>query len=209
LSDGKRSRRYRLKPLNPVSQAIYDCVEARIMASIDEEFRGFDWNEILKKAPRTAAETPTVSSVEGGQVLSGSTIYNLGVPVQNQGEGSELEQLLEAMPFCESAEDLATVIEGVPLAVVGEAIFMSSDQSHRKQLEAWLEALNQPVVEVEPQLIQIKVGDRLSLAKDLFTTTKGKVVVILEWFGDSGRTNGGLVALSEIQSGIWQFMPSG
>jgi hypothetical protein len=143
LSDGKRSRRYRLKPLNPVSQAIYDCVEARIMASIDEEFTGFDWNEILKKAPCSAAETPAVSSVEGGQVLSGSTIYNLGLPVQNQGEGSELEQLLEALPFCDSAEDFAAMVEDCSVEVIEDAIALQDTQPRRLQLQGWLDVMRE------------------------------------------------------------------
>ena len=90
-----------------------------------------------------------------------------------------------------------------------DVIFASSAPHRREQLEAWLQALNQPDVEVEPQPIQIKVGDRLRLAKDLLKTTRGKVIQILEWFGDWGETTWGSVALTEIESGTWELMPSG
>jgi hypothetical protein len=117
---------------------------------------------------------------------------------ENEVLALPLKRLIEALPFVDSAEKFAAVIEGIPLAAVDEAIFVSSAPHRREQLKAWLKILNQP--------FQIKVGDRLRLARDLFTTTKGKVVEILEWFGDSGRTNGGLVALSEINSGTWELV---
>jgi hypothetical protein len=86
LASGKRARKYRLKPLDPISQAIYDCIEARIMASIDEESIVLDWEEILKKAPRPVAETPIETGVEVGHPLSGTTIYNQGEGVQVEGD---------------------------------------------------------------------------------------------------------------------------
>jgi len=116
--------------------------------------------------------------------------------------------LVEALPSCESAENLAAVIKGSALETVEDAIFFQPEPQ-RSQLTQWLEVLNQPTVEVEPQPIQIKVGDRLRLAKNLFATSKGKVVQILESFGDLFETNWGAVALSEIQSGTWELMPSG
>jgi len=132
-----------------------------------------------------------------------------GSASQVEGAGSALEQLIEALPFAESPEDFASIIEGSPVEVVEDAITVSGDQPRRKQLEAWLEVLSQPAVEVEPQPIQIKVGDRLRLAKDLLKTTRGKVIQILEWFGDWGETTWGAVALTEIELGTWQLMPSG
>jgi hypothetical protein len=70
---------------------------------------------------------------------------------QDEGVGSELEQLVEALPFCESAEDLAAVIEGSPLETVEDAIAFQPDQPRRRQLTEWLKVLDHPVSEVESQ----------------------------------------------------------
>jgi hypothetical protein len=159
LASGKRARNYRLKPLDPISQAIYDCIEARIMASIDEESIVLDWEEILKKAPCPMAETPIETGVEVGHPLSGNTIYHQGEGVQVEGAGSELEQLIEALPFCETPQDFAAVVEDSPLEMVEDAIALQPDQPRRRQLTQWLEALNQPVGEVEPQPLKARSWD--------------------------------------------------
>jgi hypothetical protein len=70
---------------------------------------------------------------------------------QVEGVGSELEQLVEALPFAESVEDFASIVEGSSREAVEDAIALSGDQPRRRQLREWLEALNQPVREdVEP-----------------------------------------------------------
>jgi hypothetical protein len=70
---------------------------------------------------------------------------------QDEGVGSELEQLVEALPFAESLEDFASIIEGSPLEAVRDAIAFQDTQPRRIQLQGWLEALRQPVKEdVEP-----------------------------------------------------------
>jgi hypothetical protein len=150
LASGKRARKYRLKPLDPISKAIYDCIEARIMASIDEESIVLDWEEILKKVPRPVAETPIEASVEVGHTLSGTTIYNQGEGVQVEGVGSEFEQLVEALPFAQSAEDFASIVDGSPLETIEDAIALQDTQPRRIQLQGWLEALNQPLEEAKP-----------------------------------------------------------
>ena len=112
LASGKRARKYRLKPLDPISQAIYDCVEARIMASIDAESIVLDWEEILKKAPLPVAETPIETGVEVGHPLSGTTIYNQGYGVHDEGVGSELEQLVKDLLYVETLDNFVNVTEG-------------------------------------------------------------------------------------------------
>jgi len=56
---------------------------------------------------------------------------------------SELEQLIEALPFAESPEDLASIIEGSPLGAVQDAIALQPNQPRRQQLTAWYEAIQQ------------------------------------------------------------------
>jgi hypothetical protein len=56
-----------------------------------------------------------------------------------------LSSYFEALPFAESLEDFATVVEGSPTEIVEDAIALSGDQPRRKQLEVWLRALEEPV----------------------------------------------------------------
>lgn len=60
---------------------------------------------------------------------------------QNFGVGSEVEQLVQAFEFCDTAEVFALVIEGEPAEVVEDAIASSNSQSQRNQLRAWYESL--------------------------------------------------------------------
>jgi hypothetical protein len=68
---------------------------------------------------------------------------------QDEGVGSELEQLVEALPFVQTAEDFAAVVEDSFLEAVKEALALSGDQPRRKQLEAWLEELPPTQTDVE------------------------------------------------------------
>jgi hypothetical protein len=69
---------------------------------------------------------------------------------------SELEELIEALPFAETAQDLASIVEGSPLKTVEDAIALQPDQPRRSQLTQWLENLNQPAEEVETQPFKVR-----------------------------------------------------
>jgi hypothetical protein len=62
---------------------------------------------------------------------------------------SELEQLIEALPFAESPEDFASIIEGAQREAIEDAIAFQDTQPRRIQLQGWLEALKQPVEEAK------------------------------------------------------------
>jgi hypothetical protein len=83
--------------------------------------------------------------------------------------GSELEQVIECLPFCDSPHELAAVIEDVPLQTVENAIALSGDQPRRQQLQSWLEALNQPVDDswVVLALKDIAESDKFETLKEL------------------------------------------
>jgi hypothetical protein len=53
--------------------------------------------------------------------------------------GSQLEQLIDALPFAESLQDFVGIIEDSSLEAVAEAIAFQPTQPRRKQLDAWLE----------------------------------------------------------------------
>ena len=116
-----------------------------------------------------------------------------------------LEALVSALETCQSVSQFAALTDGYSLELVEDAIALSDTQPRRTQLRQWYAA----AIAVEPQPVQVKVGDRLRLAKNLFATSKGKVVQILESFGDLFETNWGAVSLAEIESGTWELIPSG
>ena len=61
---------------------------------------------------------------------------------QVRGIGSELEQLIEALPFVDDAETFANVIEGSPLGTVEDAIALSATLPLRSKLRGFYEALH-------------------------------------------------------------------
>jgi hypothetical protein len=201
--DGTRYREYSIKPMDSLSQAVYECIAQRITDRVSD--LNFDWKKIIKNAGVKTPESHTVIESctvhqQPDSLIEIREVVDSKKP-ENEVLALPLKRLIEALPFVDSAEEFAAVIEGIPSAAVDEAIFVSSVPYRREQLKTWLKILNQSV--------QIKVGDRLKLTKDLLTTTKGKLVQVLEWFGDWGQTTWGLVTLTEIESGTWELMPSG
>jgi len=113
-------------------------------------------------------------------------------------EKSELEQLVEALPFAESPEDFASIIEGSPLEAVEDAIVMQDTQPRRQQLRYWLEAIQKPI---EPSL-GLKVGDCLKLLRGVFEGRIARVVEVFDW---GVETSLGAIAFSEM-SGWGEFV---
>jgi len=104
---------------------------------------------------------------------------------------SELEQLIEALPFAESLEDFASIIEGSPRETVEEAIALADTQPRRQQLRSWLEAVLKPS---EPSL-GFKVGDCLKRIKGVFQGQIARITEVLEW---GIETSLGTIAFSEL-----------
>jgi hypothetical protein len=173
------------------------------MASIKEDAIVLDWEGILKKSPRPATEIPTATSVEVGHPLSGTTIENQTEGVQNEAGDLTIVDQLAAVS---TPEEFKQVIQEISRDVVEDAISCQDTQPKRQQLAQWYAAAAEVV---EPKPIQIKVGDRLRLAKDLLTVTSGKVVRVLEAFGDWFETSWGAVSFTEIESGTWELIPPG
>jgi hypothetical protein len=199
------------------------------MASIKEDAIVLDWEGILKKAPAPVAKTPTGTSVEVGHPLSGTTIDNQTEGVQNEAGDLTIVDQLAAVS---TPEEFKQVIQEISRDVVEDAIACQDTQPKRQQLSQWYEQGQLAAVEVvepkpiqivevvepkpiqivevlEPKPIQIKVGDRLRLAKDLLTVTSGKVVRVLEAFGDWFETSWGAVSFTEIELGTWELIPPG
>jgi hypothetical protein len=222
--EGKDKRFYQLDQeglTTPTRLQVLACIENRF-AQPEEKL---DWESAINEAHGIMPENDPLT--QSGQAFQPTArtpeiLYrnevppasrNLGLESQGDrevleaaaGQKSELEELIEALPFAESPEDFASIIEDSDLKTVEDAIALSGDQPRRQQLTQWLLETQS----VEPDSIQIRVGDRLRLAKDLFKTTRGKLVEVLEWFGDWGETTYGSVTLTEIESGTWQLMRLG
>jgi hypothetical protein len=74
---------------------------------------------------------------------------------------SELEELIEALPFAESVEDFASIIEGSPLEAVEDA-FLYQEPQRRIQLQGWLDALavrESAIATQSSEADPIKVGE--------------------------------------------------
>jgi hypothetical protein len=124
---------------------------------------------------------------------------------QDAAKGKELEQLVEALPFCETADDLASVIEDYAIEVVEDAIAMQDTQPRRLLLTKWLANATTEPKPIEPVLPSFQVGDIL---KRLRGYSKGQVAQVLQVFQDWLETSLGAVSFNEIESGSWQLIGS-
>jgi hypothetical protein len=124
---------------------------------------------------------------------------------QDAAIGTELEQLVEALPFCETVEDLVNVIEGCAIEVVEDAIAMQDTQPRRQRLTEWLAFVKTEPKPIQPILPSFKVGDALERLNGVY---KGKVAQVLKVFQDWLETSLGAVTLDEIKSGSWQLIGS-
>jgi hypothetical protein len=124
---------------------------------------------------------------------------------QDAAHGTVLEQLVEALPFCETADDLASVIEGYAIEAVEDAIAMQDTQPRRLQLTKWLANVTTEPKPIEPVLPSFKVGDALERLRGY---SKGQVAKVLQVFQDWLETSLGAVSFNEIESGSWLLIGS-
>jgi hypothetical protein len=122
---------------------------------------------------------------------------------QDAANSTELEQLVEALPYCETADDLASVSESYAIEVVEDAIAMQDTQPRRLQLTKWL--ANATTEPIEPVLPSFKVGDALERLRGY---SKGQVAKVLQVFQDWLETSLGAVSFNEIESGSWLLIGS-
>jgi hypothetical protein len=114
-----------------------------------EEEPVLDWEKIIEKSPPVGAESPFPHGLNPVHTCPDNSINSQGNYGQTEGVGSELEQLVEALPFAETAEDFASIIEDSDLKTVEDAIAFQPDQPRRRQLTEWLEALSLPAEEFD------------------------------------------------------------
>jgi hypothetical protein len=160
--EGKDKRFYQLDQeglTSPTRLQVLACIENRF-TQLEEKL---DWESAINEAhgilpendPLTQSGQDSQPTARTPQILYRNEVSpvsrNLGLESQRNTEvleaaavqKSELEQLVEALPFAESLEDFVSVIEGSPLEAVEDAIAVSGDQPRRQQLTAWYKAIQQ------------------------------------------------------------------
>jgi hypothetical protein len=168
---GKETRCYHINVdvvNDPVRLQVLACIERKFLETRAENLTQADWETAINEAhgilPTDEAQ---IQSEQGLQVETRTpqNVYrNEGVRVsrnlalESQGDGevletaavqkSELEELIEALPFAETIEEFASIIEGSPTEIVEDAIALSDSQPRRKQLKAWLEASVRPPITI-------------------------------------------------------------
>jgi hypothetical protein len=152
--DGTRYREYSIKPMDSLSQAVYDCVEQRINSYVSE--LTFDWKKIIKNMGVKTSKILTEKEPQTAHLGSDILIETRGEVCVTQTHAellaTPLEQVIEALPFAKTIEEFVSIIEDVPLQTVEDAIALSGSQPRRKQLKAWLEASVRPPITINVEL---------------------------------------------------------
>lgn len=211
--DGTRYREYSIREIDPLSQAVYECLEQRIKNQVSEF--NFDWEKIVKNSGFKTAETLTNQSLQPAH-LQPNNYIEARVEVCREEEGKEkpqelastpcvtlssIEELREAFSYCESSDDFAAVVEGFEPDVVDEAIASSDSQPKRQQLRMWFEQIKSAHSPVEPK---IAIGTRL---KFLSSIGQGFISKVRSIFEDCFELESGdYGTFSEVERGYWAIV---
>jgi hypothetical protein len=199
---GNQQRYYQPVAVSELRQKILEVWLARDEAAKASQQATADTSPLITANEDTGANSVVLSLDSDVEVGSTGNIYRSPVlPTENaayqsaayqyEAVGSELEQLVEALPFAESLEDFASIIEDSPLEAVEDAIALSGDQPRRQQLRSWLEALQKSS---EPSL-GFKIGDCLKRIKGVFEGQVAMITEVLDW---GLETSLGTVAFTEM-----------
>jgi hypothetical protein len=169
---------------DPIRAQVLACIERKFTETPAEKLTQIDWENAKNEAYGILpSDTPQTYAEQDSQPQTPDLIFvytNQGSGVSRNLEkkaseiqedltssnvttttplGSELEQLVEALPFVQSLEDFAAVVEDSSLQTVEDAIALSGDQPRRKQLQAWYESLKQ--ASERPSLASYTPGDEV------------------------------------------------
>ena len=158
---GNQQRCYPSVQITPLRQKILEAWSKRDAAAKEAKAAAQQaLNSLSSPAPLPPATESSQLGVQGlGSSVTGRVIKSLDsdvevgtrgnintIPVvptesaayQDAANSTELEQLVEALPFCETADDLALVMEDYAIEVVEDAIAMQDTQPRRLLLTKWL-----------------------------------------------------------------------
>jgi hypothetical protein len=157
-----------LEGLDATSEQVEDAIALQSTAPQRQKLSQW-WEEILTAGRLTESSDQLRDGLEAA------------VPVQ-----SEVEALIEALPFTKTAEDFAQVVEDSPLEAVLDAIALQPNQPRRQQLTQWLQTLSQPAATPPQPLYAVGqvVKVKLSSWADWL---EGKISRIVEGVGTNLR----------------------
>ncbi len=149
---GKKIRVYRMDTdylSTPMRSAVYECVKQRVESVVQTDSLVLNWdaivenrwaNETAQKVDVSMPEIPSTQAIEVGHLpLNFSINQGGGVPA-SQGSYS-LEEVAEALPYCQSPEDLMAIAAGCSSEVMRDAIALTDSQPRRLELARWYQQL--------------------------------------------------------------------
>jgi hypothetical protein len=158
-----------LEGLDATSEQVEDAIALQPTAPQRQKLSQW-WEEILTAGRLTESSDQPRDGLEAA------------VPVQ-----SEVEALMEALPFAETLADFASIIEGSPLEAVLDAIALQDDQPRRQQLTQWLQTLSQPAA-TPSQAAVYTVGQTVKVKLSSWADwLEGKISQIIEGAGTNLR----------------------
>ena len=187
LHSGKRT--YRLKPINgldPYREDGLACIETKW----NKEPQKLDWEAAINEAHGIVPKEVELQAEESTPNL----VENLGV---NEPQVTPIEELAEALKYCESREDFQGTTEGCLSELIDDAItFYSLDPNQnegwtpptRYQLREW-----QKMIEVQVEPVSDTPLDQVESVKDSVPQPQEyhwkKLPIIgniVQWFGNWG-----------------------
>jgi DNA primase len=154
---GEKIRVYRVDTdylSSAMRSAVYECVKQRVESVVQNDSLVLNWdviaenswaNQTAQKLDIPTPETPSTQAIEVGHLPPNFSInQGQGVPASEEGELTDqptFEQLVEALPFVETQEELATVTQYYQRSDVEEAIALADTQPRRQELRRWYEAV--------------------------------------------------------------------
>lgn len=211
---GEKIRVYRVDTdylLGPMRSAVYECVQQRIESTVQADTIVLNWDVIVENQwasqnPGVAkAESPSTQAIDLGH-LPPNSLNNQGQAVPDLQEG-EVSELAIALPFCESIELFASVIEDYSLDQVQDAIVLQDSQPRRSQLAEWYQQLSQESVGGGAELAQEEEAIALQ-------DTQPRRQLLSEWYAavqvvDTAELTATRPSLSDYRPGqeVWGYFP--
>ncbi|HEY9831293.1 MAG TPA: hypothetical protein V6D26_11990, partial [Stenomitos sp.] len=187
---GEKIRVYRVDAdylSSPMRSAVYECIKQRVESVVQTDSLVLNWhviadntwaNQTVQKLDIPTPETPSTQAIELGHLPPNFSInQGQGVPASERGELTNqptFEQLVEALPFVETQEDLATVTQHYQRSDVEDAIALHPNPL-RQQLDAWFYeqlAQSQEVDQENPMDSLIKIFDSCQSELDFVEVSK-------------------------------------
>jgi hypothetical protein len=148
---GEKIRVYRVDTdylSSPMRSAVYECVKQRVESVVQTDSLVLNWDAIAEntwanqtdqKLDTPTPETPSTQPTGVGH-LPPNSLNNQGlrVPVL---ESDPVTELIEALPYCDTPQIFAAVVENYSSEAVEDAIALQDSQPRRSELQRMWEVV--------------------------------------------------------------------